>query len=121
MNDPTYKSKALLGVSAMVHKICHATADCQRIQAVVDFVKILNDNIGSSCVGTTKSERDTIRLTLKAIGNAGDAVTSSSVIGRCITNANVDTETRVVALQAYKRMPCTVSVSLIMSVRVKII
>ena len=95
----------------MVHKICENEPNCQSNTHIADFVSILNGNIGSDCTSTTKEQRQTLLITLKAFGNAGNAVTSSSVIGRCITNQNVDTDIRVAALQAFRRMPCTVSVS----------
>ena len=95
----------------MVHKICEQTPNCHTNEHVADFVTVLTANIGSDCMSTTAEQRKTMMLTLKAIGNAGKAFTSSSIIGRCITNQNVDTEVRVAALQAFRRMPCTVSVS----------
>lgn len=96
----------------MVHKICDNNVNCQSNSHVADFISILNANIGTTCSSTTKEQRQLIMATLKAFGNAGQAVTSSSVIGRCITNADVDIELRVIALQAYRRMPCSISVSL---------
>lgn len=95
----------------MVHKICESMANCHNNAEVAEFISILNANIGSDCSSTTKEGRQSILLTLKAFGNAGSAVTSGSIIGRCITNADVDVETRVAALQAFRRMPCSVSVS----------
>jgi hypothetical protein len=109
LNDDSVKTRALLGVSAMVHKLCDNNADCQRHPEVADFVSMLNANIGSKCESSTPEQRNSILVTLKAFGNAGDAVTSSSIIGRCITNRDVDNEIRVAALQASRRMPCSVS------------
>lgn len=109
--DATFRSKALLGISAMVHKICDNTPNCGSNAEIADFISMLNSNIGSDCSSRTAEERELIHVTLKALGNAGDAVTSSSVIGRCVTNQDIDTETRVIALQAYRRVPCSVSVS----------
>lgn len=97
----------------MVHKICDNNANCQTIPEVASFIATLNANIGRDCSSTTKSQQELILVTLKAFGNAGDAVTSNSVIGRCITNRDVDSETRVAALQAFRRVPCSVSVSVL--------
>ena len=94
----------------MVHKLCDNHADCARHPEVADFINTLTSNIGSDCSSSTSEQRNKLLVTLKAFGNAGDAVTSSSVIGRCITNRDVDAEVRVAALDAARRMPCSVSV-----------
>lgn len=111
LTDVSHRTKALLGISAMVHKICDDTPNCDSEPEIADFISILNSNIGSDCSSSTPEERELIHVTLKALGNAGDAVTSSAVIGRCITNQNLDTERRVIALQAFRRVPCSVHVS----------
>mgnify|MGYP001799719585 FL=1 len=95
----------------MVHRICDNTPNCGSNPEIADFISILNSNIGRDCSSITPEEYERIVGTLNALFNAGDAVTSSAVIGRCVTNQNLDTERRVIALQAFRRVPCSVSVS----------
>lgn len=101
----------MLSVSAMVHKICEQNDDCHQKPVITEFVNFLQQNIGSDCSFSTPEQKEEILVTLKSIGNAGNTMTSSAVIGRCINNEDLDEEIRVAALQAFRRLPCSASVS----------
>jgi hypothetical protein len=109
LSDERFKKQALLGVSAMVHKMCDNHPDCAQHAEVRDFIRQLEAILGRDCSTTTDEERNQILIALKAFGNAGDAITSNSVLNRCVNNNDLDMEVRIASLQAFRRMPCSVS------------
>lgn len=69
--------------------------------------QVLEDSLGYSCEG----ELDGVVLALKAVGNMGYWQRFTPILDRCINNRDLDTEVRVAAINAYRRMPCELDVS----------
>jgi len=103
--------KAVLGVSSLVHKVCTTVSTCQRHPDVAAIVRSIEQMLGSNCNVNDADDRLRVMYTLKALGNAGRAVTSSSVISACASNSNLEVDIRVAALQAFRRLPCSLDVS----------
>jgi len=51
-----------------------------------------------------------ILLALRAIGNAGQT-TVPNTLAACASESGNDMETRIAAIQAFRRMPCSIDVS----------
>lgn len=68
-----------------------------------DLGAFISDNLGSDCSDSSKKELVTVSL--KAIGNIGYAK-DNSVLVKCAQNKKNTMETRVSALQAFRRISC---------------
>jgi hypothetical protein len=64
---------------------------------------VISANLGYNC---RESDNDKVLMTLKALGNTGLHVQAVPILNRCMANAELPMETRVAAIEAYRRMPC---------------
>ena len=51
-------------------------------------------------------------MSLKSLGNAGYVQNAVSSITKCMSRKDNPTEIRLAAIQAFRRMPCSVEVSI---------
>jgi len=107
LEDGVLRSKAALGVSSLVHKVCTNMVSCQRHPDVAAIVRSIEEMLGSNCDVNDAESRMRVMYALKALGNAGRAVTSSSIISACAMNTNIEADIRVAALQAFRRVQCS--------------
>ncbi|XP_048255783.1 apolipophorins-like [Haliotis rufescens] len=92
-------------VAAMVNNFCVKTAECTKVPVIDLIISILENDIGRGCVVTDKNEED-ILLTLRAIGNIGNADRLSLSLQLCFTREKNPMEVRIAALDAFRRLPC---------------
>ncbi|XP_052130120.1 apolipophorins-like, partial [Frankliniella occidentalis] len=104
--DGLPRPKALLAVSALVHRVCEGRADCPaEVAEVAVVVSRLERLLGADCRALGRGETDMVLLALRALGNAG-VVSSPAVLARCYESTSNPLEVRLAALQAWRRAPC---------------
>lgn len=78
------------------------------VQAIT---KVFETKLRYNCRAETPEDHDAVLAALKAFGNLGFAGSSKAVLDRCVSNEELPTEVRVVALNAFRRMKCSTDVS----------
>ncbi|NXP31910.1 VIT protein, partial [Leiothrix lutea] len=112
LKSPRASQSCFLGVTALIHRFCSAHSSCDIVPAVQSVMRTLGKFLGGNC--TVQDSEDLIKLqvVLKAIGNAGLAAASlAPALGRCAALRSRPMEIRLAALQAFRRLPCPVRVS----------
>ncbi|XP_042895388.1 uncharacterized protein [Parasteatoda tepidariorum] len=97
--------QALLGVSSFIHNFC-SSKDCSTIPQVRAAVNKLVENLGENCFS---GDEKTIILSLKAIGNIGHLFGRENILQACYKNPQIRTETRLAAIEAFRRVNCEVN------------
>jgi len=97
--------QAMLGVSSMINSYCTINSNCMENESIREVLMEMEINLGSSCRSYSLGKRETILVTLKALGNAGRFV-NHEILESCYTEKTVPAEVRVAALEADRRMPC---------------
>lgn len=97
--------QALLGISGLIHTFCRSKTECGRIPEVRRAVRMLVNNLGENCYS---SESRKVLLSLKAIGNIGEGEETQRILQQCYHNPQLSTETRLAAVQAFRRFSCYV-------------
>ncbi|XP_064448631.1 uncharacterized protein LOC123844460 [Mirounga angustirostris] len=100
---------AFLGISALAHNLC-ASLDgpCEHLPGVGSLVRILGEALGANCTFQEPSDAEQLQLVLKAIGNAGLAVTAlTPTLSTCASQRSCPLEVRLGAIQAFRRVPCS--------------
>ncbi|NXU74134.1 APLP protein, partial [Oreotrochilus melanogaster] len=113
---PLLKSGAsqscFLGVTALLHRFCSAYKSCDSVPAVRSVMKTLGKFLGGNCAVQDSEGLSQMQLVLKAIGNAGLAGASlAPALGLCASLKSNPIEVRLAAVQAFRRIPCSVRVS----------
>lgn len=99
--------KASLPVSSVVYSyIKQNPAESQEVNAIM---KIFEDQLKYNCRGSGEEDKAKMLLALRAIGNAGKADRLATTLDRCAANDQAPMSVRVAAIQAYRRVPCSVS------------
>ena len=88
-----------------------ARPSCETEAVVQAITKVFETNLRYNCRADNPQDHDSIIASLKAFGNLGFAGSSKAVIDRCITNEELPIEVRVTAINAYRRMTCSLEVS----------
>jgi len=92
----------------MLHNYCRLNGDCGSKREVQQIISTFEDKLSYNCKSSSDEEHRVILMALKAIGNTGNAAESTTqVLARCMQNNEVPMETRVAAINAFRRMPCT--------------
>uniref|UniRef100_A0A2K6UAA9 Vitellogenin domain-containing protein n=1 Tax=Saimiri boliviensis boliviensis TaxID=39432 RepID=A0A2K6UAA9_SAIBB len=115
LQTPWASPSAFLGISALVHNLC-ASLDgpCGQLPGVGSLVSILGEALGENCTFREPSEADKLQLVLKAIGNAGlAAVALTPTLSACASLRSSTPEIRLHAIQAFRRVPCSVDRSVL--------
>nr|XP_002124291.1 uncharacterized protein LOC100186072 [Ciona intestinalis] len=98
--------KAYLTAGTMIHKICNsATTNCLTMPIVSDAIAFFQDKLGYNCRTTNLESKQEILLSLRSLGNAG-RFTAIRTISLCASEEGNDMETRVSAVEAFRRLPC---------------
>ena len=105
MNPP--RGKVMLAISSMVNTFCRIAPSCKTDHVVIEISRILEENMRSSCRATNLEEHDLILMSLKSLGNMGNAPQVLPTLVRCSQNEEVPNELRVAAMQAFRRMGCS--------------
>ncbi|XP_051828645.1 uncharacterized protein LOC127545411 [Antechinus flavipes] len=110
LQSPAVSSSAFLSISALVHNLCMAGGACERLPGVSSLMKILKEALGENCSSQGPKDNGRLQLMLKAIGNAGlAAATLTSVLSSCAAMKSNAPEIRLAAIQAFRRIPCSVN------------
>ncbi|KAJ1524178.1 hypothetical protein ONE63_010704 [Megalurothrips usitatus] len=109
--DGLPRPKAMLAVSALVHRVCEGRAECSaEVTEVAVVVSRLERLLGADCRALGRDETDMVLLALRALGNAG-VVTSPATLARCYESTANPLEVRLAALSAWRRAPCEIQPS----------
>ncbi|CAL1268821.1 unnamed protein product [Larinioides sclopetarius] len=98
-------SQSILGVSALVRNFCNGK-DCSGVTEVQAVVNKLSENLGENCFS---SEDKNVILSLKAIGNIGYLFGKEDLLQACYKNPQLRTETRLAAIEAFRRVSCDIN------------
>nr|CAB3262975.1 uncharacterized protein LOC100186072 [Phallusia mammillata] len=97
--------KSYLAMGTMIHRL-HATVDdCMSDPDVVIALELLERKLGVNCRTSNPEAKQEILFVLRAIGNAG-GFTTPSILAECASETDNDMETRIAAVQAFRRMSC---------------
>ncbi|NXP12753.1 VIT protein, partial [Thinocorus orbignyianus] len=112
LKSPGASQSYFLGITALLHRFCSACDSCDGVPAVQSMMKTLEKFLGGNCSVQDSEQLSKMQLVLKAVGNAGLAATSlAPVLGLCASLQTNPMEIRLAAVQAFRRIPCSVRVS----------
>jgi len=92
--------KVYLSTSTLVRNFCANRKDCEQVKEVQDFIKVLEAHIGTDGSG----DEDVVLMSIKAIGNAGVAMTGKMALVKCAKNEKISMDLRIAALEAFRHM-----------------
>jgi len=98
---------AALPVSSVVNT--YSKLNQQESAEVVNIIKSFETELRYNCRVENDAQRDKILLTLRAIGNAGNAQQIVPTISRCVNNKDAQMSVRIAAISAYRRLSCDIS------------
>ncbi|XP_064104223.1 uncharacterized protein LOC135214035 [Macrobrachium nipponense] len=104
--EETPSQKAMLGTSALINNYCKLHSDCESETGIIQVLRRIEAQLGSSCRATNEVEKNKILVALKSLGNAGRWINANTVLKRCYTEEENDMEIRVAALEAWRHTPC---------------
>ncbi|NXC26871.1 VIT protein, partial [Campylorhamphus procurvoides] len=108
LKSPRAKQSCFLGVTALLHRFCLAHSSCEGIPAVQSVLGTLGEFLGGNCTVQDSEHLSEMQVVLKAIGNAGLAAASlAPALSSCASLRSNPTATRLAALQAFRRLPCS--------------
>ncbi|NWT89633.1 VIT protein, partial [Lanius ludovicianus] len=111
LKSPRASQSCFLGVTALVHRFCSAHSSCDRVPAVQSVMRTLGKFLGGNCTMQDSEQLSKMQLVLKAIGNAGLAAASlAPALSSCASLRSHPVEIRLAAVQAFRRIPCSVRV-----------
>ncbi|NXX17677.1 VIT protein, partial [Podargus strigoides] len=117
LKSPAPSQSCFLGVTALLHRFCSAYNSCDDVPAVQSVMSTLGQFLGGNCTVQDSEGLSQMQLVLKAIGNAGLAAASlAPVLSLCASLKSNPIEIRLAAIQAFRRIPCSVRVSNLLSV-----
>ncbi|NWS11450.1 VIT protein, partial [Pachyramphus minor] len=112
LKSPRASQSCFLGVTALLHRFCSAHSSCEDVPAVQGVMRILGKLLGGNCTVQDSEHLSEMQLVLKAIGNAGLAAASlAPVLSSCASLSSNPMEIRLAAIQAFRRIPCSATVS----------
>ncbi|NXU09481.1 APLP protein, partial [Pardalotus punctatus] len=112
LKSPRASQSCFLGVTALIHRFCSAHSSCDGVPAVQSVMGTLGKFLGGDCTVQDPEHLSKMQLVLKAIGNAGLAAASlAPVLSSCASQKSGPMEIRLAAIQAFRRIPCSVRVS----------
>ncbi|XP_072466121.1 uncharacterized protein [Notamacropus eugenii] len=110
LQSPAVSSSAFLSVSALVHSLCMAGGTCEHLLGVSSLMNILKEALGENCGSQGSKDSGRLQLMLKAIGNAGLAAAPlAPILSSCAALKSNAPEIRLAAIQAFRRIPCSVN------------
>ncbi|NXI19466.1 VIT protein, partial [Irena cyanogastra] len=116
LKSPRASQSCFLGVTALVHRFCSIHSSCGVVPAVQSVMRTLGKFLGGNCTVQDSEHLSKMQLVLKAIGNAGLAAASlAPALNSCAALKSHPVEIRLAAIQAFRRIPCSVRVSDLLS------
>ncbi|NXQ69761.1 VIT protein, partial [Quiscalus mexicanus] len=112
LKSPRASQSCFLGVTALVHRFCSAHSSCGVVPAVQSVMRTLGKFLGGNCTVQDSEHLSKMQLVLKAIGNAGLAAAAlAPALSSCAALRSHPMEIRLAAVQAFRRIPCSLRVS----------
>ncbi|NXI04197.1 APLP protein, partial [Pachycephala philippinensis] len=112
LKSPRASQSCFLGITALVHRFCSAHSSCDHVPAVQSVIRTLGKFLGGNCTVQDSEHLSKMQLVLKAIGNAGLAAASlAPALSSCASLKSHPVGIRLAAVQAFRRIPCSVRVS----------
>lgn len=111
LDEKTPRKQAVLGLSAMVHQYCRNRPNCNSEREVQAIGRALRRFLHGDCSSTNSEQQTRILIAIKAIGNAGVFSFISNDLVRCARREQNPMAVRVAAVEAFRRMSCSVDVS----------
>ncbi|XP_074640348.1 uncharacterized protein LOC141898387 isoform X2 [Tubulanus polymorphus] len=102
------RKSAFLSVSAMVNTFCKHNSECHRLTEFDGIANILGQRLGTSCKFSSESDRQYLFMALRAVGNMGHSTNLARRLQGCMRDTTNPIEIRLAAIDAYRRMPCSV-------------
>ncbi|XP_078574880.1 apolipophorins-like isoform X1 [Branchiostoma floridae x Branchiostoma japonicum] len=103
------RRSAFLSLSALIHKYCQAESDCAQRPEIRNALAVFERNLGERCHSFSDREEEKMMMSLKAIGNAGQAVSAAPTLSQCVLTEANPIPVRRAAMEAFRRLPCSVS------------
>lgn len=103
--------QSYLTTGTMIHKVCADQPNCLNFGEVTRALSLFEEKLGVNCRTSNMEQKENILLALRAIGNAGRS-NAVNILSQCAQETYNDMDTRVAAIQAFRRMPCGVDKSL---------
>ncbi|XP_042654834.1 uncharacterized protein LOC116959373 [Tyto alba] len=109
LKSPGASQSCFLGVTALLHRFCSSYNSCDGVPAVQSVMRTLGKFLGGNCTVQDSERLSEMQLVLKAIGNAGLAAASlAPALSLCASLKSNPIEIRLAAVQAFRRIPCSV-------------
>ncbi|KAG1669608.1 Apolipophorin [Nymphon striatum] len=103
------RQQAILGISSMVNTYCLSDSECQNKREVKRIITKLTELLTKDCQVSNAEESRQVLLALKGIGNAGNSGQAADILSKCAMNTKTNNDIRIAAIEAFRRLPCTVS------------
>ncbi|XP_041659524.1 apolipophorins-like [Cheilinus undulatus] len=109
------QSKALLSGSALIYQLCQKShTSCSELPEVQTFMQTLKEMLKENPEGEQHTQ-DKLFYVLKSVGNTGmNAPDLIPLINRIMLSRLTTLELRLVAIQAFRRFPCSADRSLLL-------
>ncbi|KAM6054404.1 uncharacterized protein VSU04_010687 [Chlamydotis macqueenii] len=115
LKSPGASQSCFLGVTALLHRFCSAYNSCDDLPAVQSVMRTLGKFLGGDCTVQDSEGLSQMQQVLKAIGNAGLAAASlAPALGLCASLKSNPIEIRLAAIQAFRRIPCSVRTAILL-------
>ncbi|NXH21253.1 APLP protein, partial [Bucco capensis] len=112
LKSPGASQSCFLGITALLHRFCSAYNSCDGVPAVQSIMRTLGNFLRGNCTVQDSERLSEMQLVLKAIGNAGLAAASlAPALSSCASLKSNPIQIRLAAIQAFRRIPCSVRVS----------
>ncbi|NXJ60783.1 APLP protein, partial [Rostratula benghalensis] len=109
LKSPGASQSCFLGVTALLHRFCSVYNSCDSVPAVQSVMRTLGKFLRGNCSVEDSEQLSEMQLVLKAIGNAGLAAASLvPMLSLCASLTTNPMEIRLAAVQAFRRIPCSV-------------
>jgi len=108
LDEKTPRKQAMLGLSAMVHQYCRNRPNCHTEREVQTIGRALRRFLHGDCSSSTPEQQTQVLIAIKAIGNAGVLSFISNDLVRCARREENSMAVRVAAVEAFRRMSCSV-------------
>lgn len=109
LKDQSNNKKAALAVSSLINNYCKRSSNSLSEPVVARIIGMFENNLRYKCQASNDAEHEHVMMSLKAIGNTGNAESAIPTLTRCFRNEEASMDTRIAAVQAMRHMPCKVS------------
>ena len=102
--------RSALPVSSLINTYCRNN-NAAESDVVKQIIRMFEDELKYNCKSETEEQTSRMLKALKSIGNAGNADRVAPTLNLCVANTKAPMVIRVAAINAFRRIDCSVSVS----------